>query len=232
MTKAIVFDFDGVIVHSEPLHHRAFLQVAQRFEVDFDYDQYLRHYVGFDDRDGFRAMLARAPHPERYPSDDDAFVARLCQEKAEAFESMVTAGIEPVPGILEFIGRVAEQKMPMAIASGATRRDIHLMLNKLGLTQCFGPIVTADDVRQSKPDPTTYQLAVVGLAKHRPELAIAPSDCLAIEDTPAGITAARDAGLMTLGLTTTYERGPLHEADRIICSVEGLDIRQLHEWFG
>ena len=133
MIKAIVFDFDGVIVDSEPLHYQAFLRVARGLGIEFDYAQYLDRYVGFDDRDGFRAMLAdmsgSTPH---YPGDNDQ-IALLCQEKAHAFETVVAEGFETIPGILGFIDQ-ARQQMPIAIASGATKRDIDLILGKLNPT--------------------------------------------------------------------------------------------------
>lgn len=230
MPKAIVFDFDGVVVDSEPLHYRAFLQVVLRYDVHFDYDQYLERYVGLDDRDGFRAILARRPQSKTPVECDDALIATLCQQKAEAFESIVAEGFEPIAGILDFIGRLGSA-LPMAIASGATRGDVRLILGKLGLTDQFNPIITADDVARSKPDPATYLLAVQGLAQRLGQPALAASDCLAIEDTPAGLESARQAGLRTLGLATTHQAEALRMADRVIGSVQHISVQQLHAWF-
>lgn len=230
MIKAIVFDFDGVIVDSEPLHYRTFLRVLQKFGIDFDYTHYLHHYAGFDDRDAFAAMLTQDPNPNLQQLDSTV-IARLCEQKAQAFQSVVAQECNPIPGVISFIDHVGPQ-VPTAIASGATRQDIAPILERLGLTKQFHPIVTADDVGRSKPDPETYRLAIRGLARHRPDLAIAPADCVAIEDTPAGIEAAHGAGLNTLGLTTTYPAHMLQRADRVIQSMEGLRMAQLRLWFG
>jgi len=229
--KAIVFDFDGVVVDSEPLHYRAFLEVVRQYDVHFDYAQYLKQYVGFDDRDGFRAILSQRQPVERSIGCNDALIAALCQQKAEAFESIVAEGFEPIAGILEFIGHIQSQ-LPMAIASGATRADVKLLLGKLGLIEQFDPIVTADDVKRSKPDPASYQLAVAGLAKRIGQPTLAASDCLAIEDTPAGIDSAHQAGLKTLGLATTHSFRTLHRADRVIQSIKGINLHQLQDWYG
>ena len=121
--------------------------------------------------------------------------------------------------------------MPIAIASGATKHDIDLILGKLNLAAYFRPIITADDVSHSKPDPHTYTLAVDSLTDQYPDLMIKPPDCLAIEDTPAGIESARRAGLKTLGLATTHEADKLHAAHRVVQTIEGLTIDILHQWF-
>lgn len=230
MLKAIVFDFDGVIVDSEPLHYRAFLHVARGLGMEFDYAQYLERYVGFDDRDGFRAMLTDVPGTTPSQSGDNDQIALLCEMKAAAFEAVVAQGFETIPGMLRLIEQ-ARQQMPIAIASGATKQDIDLILNKLNFTTFFNPIVTADDVARSKPDPHTYSLAVDGLANQHSKLAIEPSDCLAIEDTPAGIESARRAGLKTLGLATTHGADKLHAAHRVVQTVDGLTLDVLRQWF-
>jgi len=228
MLKAIVFDFDGVIVDSEPLHHRAFNEVMHSLGVDFSYQQYLERYVGYDDRDGFRALLADFSLSPL--GDDQAQISGLCDQKAIAFESVVEKGFDAIPGVLRFIAELPDD-MPTAIASGATQHDIDLILAKLGLNHRFNPVVTADDTIQSKPHPQTYTLAVEQLIERWPRLVIKPGDCLAIEDTPAGIESAKQAGLMTLGLSTTCSVGHLYQADRLVPSFEGLTLKQLRVWY-
>lgn len=230
MLKAVVFDFDGVIVDSEPVHYRAFLRAAQGIGVQFDYAQYLERYVGFDDRDGFRAILLDSKKPVARRAHDDATIAELCRLKADAFQQIIAEGIEPIPGVIGLIHGL-HPDTPIALASGATRQDIEPILLKLGLAGRFDPIVTADDVPRSKPDPMTYALAVQGLARRKPASGIQPQHCLAIEDTPAGIESANRAGLMTLGLATTHDADRLRDAHRVVTRLEGLTASQLHQWF-
>ncbi|MEX0653957.1 MAG: HAD family phosphatase [Phycisphaeraceae bacterium] len=230
MLKAIVFDFDGVLVDSEPLHYEAMRVVAEPLGVRFDYRQYLAELIGFDDRDAFRAILAKAGQPvgER---DDDARLRELMRAKQEAFEQRVARGIEPVPGALELLDAAAAA-MPVAIASGATGADIALILRQLGRLTLFDAIVTADDVARSKPDPASYMLAVQRLAAKHPELALQAGDCLAIEDTAAGLASAHGAGLQTLGVTTTGSAAALGQADRVVDALVGVTPGVLRQWFG
>lgn len=235
MLKALVFDFDGVIVDSEPLHYQAFLMVAKGLGVDFDYDHYLQAFIGFDDRDAFRAILAMAGDSHATGSDaSEARVADLCRQKQEVFDRLAGASTVAIPGVLALIDQ-ARSQVPIAICSGATRRDIELMLSGLGYRDRFEIIVTADDVAHSKPDPSCYQLAVEKLAARYPDRPLTAGQCLAIEDTAAGLAAARGAGLMTLGITTTSQAAALHAATRVHASergLEGVDFQQLQAWFG
>lgn len=225
MLKAIVFDFDGVVVDSEPAHYRAFLQAARPLGIDFTYDTYLQEYVGFDDRDAFAHMLRSFGKPV-----DAQTVAALIDAKADAFVQIVNAGIDTIPGVLDLIAQLKAEGFPFAIASGATSRDIQTVLAGLKLDG-FDPIVTADLVARSKPDPTSYTLAVQGLAARLPALDLQPGQCLSIEDTAAGIASATGAGLMTLGLTTTGPAEALHQARRVIASLQGVTLQQLHQWY-
>lgn len=230
MLKAIVFDFDGVIVDSEPLHYRAFLRIARTLGVDFSYDEYLEKYIGYDDRDAFRAMLKLPTGVEGAKADQDR-VSKLVEAKADAFEAVVGEGIETIPGTVELI-REAGAAMPIAIASGATRRDIDLILRRLGLESLFRTIVTADLVARSKPDPESYAMAVRLLGERHAGEGISPGHCLSIEDTAAGIESARGAGLMTLGLASSGPAAKLHRAHRVVPSMKGVDLARIRAWFG
>jgi beta-phosphoglucomutase len=222
MIEAIVFDFDGVVVDTEPLHYRAFLAALDEHSVQFDFDHYQRHYIGFDDRDGFAAIsrdhsLLISPEQLRV----------LIDEKAAAFEAMVTEGLDPLPGVVPLI-RTASAILSTAICSGALRCDIDAVLATLdggGLTDLFETIVTADDVAKSKPDPQSYRLAAE-------RLGIAPSNCVAIEDTPAGLQSARAAGLKTLAVATTYPQSDLvGKADRVEVDLANVTVESIRDWF-
>ncbi len=217
MLGAIVFDFDGVVTDSEPLHWRAFDRVAKPLGVSFSYEEYLRELVGFDDRDAFRAILGRLGVA------DERRVTDLCRQKQIAFEAVVQEGVRAIPGVTALIHEACAQ-MPIAIASGATRRDIDLILGRLELQDYFKTIVTADDVSRSKPDPETYRLAVS-------RLGLDPGVCLSIEDTAAGVASARGAGLMTLGLDTLGRPESLGQAMRVAASLEGVTLQTLRQWY-
>ncbi len=225
MLKAIVFDFDGVVVDSEPVHYKAILEMGKGLGVTFDYEHYLREYIGFDDRDAMRMILKQAGMPI-----EESHVAELRQKKQLVFNELVLQGAAAIPGAVELIDEAYSQ-IPIAIGSGATTMDIELMLDSISKRDRFEIIVSADHVSRSKPDPTTYRMAVEQLADKHPTLDLTPGSCLAIEDTAAGIESARGAGLMTLGIATTGPASTLRRAHRVEPGLEGVTLAKLHEWF-
>lgn len=221
MLKAIIFDFDGIIVDSEPVHYRAMLAVAESFNVQFSYEHYLHHYIGFDDRDAFRTICG-----EHGVALDDARLRLMIKAKGREFERQARLGIQPFPGVVELI-TAASDKLSIGLCSGATRNDIRVTLSGIAggkLLTLFKTFVTAEDVQHSKPDPESYALA----AK---QLGIAPADCLAIEDTAAGITSAKRAGLRTLGVGHSHPLKELSHADRTVPNLAGVSLDQLLKWF-
>ena len=216
MLQAAVFDFDGVIVNSEPLHFAAFQQVLRPLGIDFTWDDYTVLYLGFDDRDVFRQAFRQAGRRVKHEE-----LPALIDAKARAFEALAEdRGAVPYPGVVELIRGLARE-VPVALCSGALRRDVEPILKKLGLWASFNVLVTADDVPVSKPDPASYVLAVLRLADAS-GCSIDPARCVAVEDTPAGIEAASGAGLRVLAVANTYETGRLAGAARVVDSLAGV----------
>ncbi|MGB1126031.1 MAG: HAD family hydrolase, partial [Phycisphaeraceae bacterium] len=218
MPKAIIFDFDGVIVDSEPLHYQAFVLVGKSLNFEMTWEQYLAQYIGFDDRDAFRYMLHQAIEAGHTPDVEDVNVtlAELIEKKQFAFEAIAQTGTAAILGSVELIEEAHAAGLPIAIASGATHADIEQMTQLLGIRDKFEIIVAADDVEHSKPDPTTYALAFEKLAAKYPEADLTPDTTLAIEDTGAGLQSAIGAGLQTLALQTTSPAEVLQQAGRVV----------------
>jgi len=215
MLQAVVFDFDGVIVDSEPLHFQAFMKVLAPFDISCTWQDYCDLYMGFDDRDGFRAFFQSAGHHL-----EDVLLKELIAAKAAAFQEVVAAGIEPFPGVIALI-RALEPIVPLALCSGALHSDIDPVLKSLGIKDAFSVMVTAEEVQVSKPDPESYQLALARLQKAYPSSGISGATAVAIEDTPAGIASARGAGLTVLGVATSYPRKRLESMGiRVVASLE------------
>jgi len=228
MLKAVIFDFDGVIVDSEPLHYRAFMEVLNPLGFDIDYATYLSAYVGFDDRDFFREALRVMQQHGRSIAELD--VGQLLGDKAAAVERLIERGLTPIPGIVPLIEACAAT-WPIAIASGALRGEIERIARGIGIYDQFELVVAADEVAQSKPHPETYAEAAAQLAARHPELNLRPGECLAIEDTPTGIESARAAGLMTLAVSQTVGPEQLQRADRIVAGFEKIDVNTLRAWY-
>ena len=219
--QAVIFDFDGVIVDTERLHFEAFLRALRPHGLGFSWAEYVQRYIGFDDRDAVQAILkdaGRALGP--------AALAGLLEDKAAAFHGLVShEPPTPFPGSVELI-RHLSGRIPLALCSGALRADLLPVFDGLRLHGLFDLLVTADDVPASKPDPACYRLAVARLAE-RHGRTLDPAACLAIEDTPAGITAAKGAGLRVLALTNSYDRAYLGLADVVRDSLAGLTLAEL-----
>jgi beta-phosphoglucomutase-like phosphatase (HAD superfamily) len=219
--RAIVFDFDGVIANSEPLHFRAFRDVLAARGVTLTEADYYTRYLGFDDLGAFRAIARDCRHPWT-PAD----LRSLTDDKAVRMEALERDASVLFPGAVEAIQRAASA-VPIAIASGALGAEIRRVLDGANLTHLFAAIVAAEDTAEGKPAPDPYQRAVALLSAAMQTPALAPADCVAIEDSRWGIASARAAGLRAVGVTTSYDAGELAEAELIIGSLAELDVANL-----
>ena len=219
MPDAVIFDFDGVIVDSEPLHYKAFQGVLEPLGIGFPWEEYVDSYMGFDDRDAFLEAFR-----SRGKDLDDRRLAQLVASKSSIFLDIVGNGVRAYPGTVSLITSLDASGLPLAISSGALRSDILPILDILGITRCFPHVISADDVRKSKPDPECYLLAFRRLKEAHPLRISTPDRCLVIEDTPAGIRSAKLAGLSVLAVTNSYGGKQLTEADHLTDSLEKVRI--------
>lgn len=217
--EAVFFDFDGILVDTEPMHYEAFRKVLEPRGMGFTWKDYVETYMGYDDRDAFReAFRAKG-------TDIDAVnLAELVVEKSRAFQDGLRNGVSAYPGAVPMIESLHAGGLPLALCSGALRSDIDPILARLGVARCFPVIVAADDVRKSKPDPESYALAFRRLSETFPSRMTTPEESIAVEDTPAGIRSAKGAGLRVLAVTNSYGAGELSGADWIIDSLENVRI--------
>lgn len=221
LPQAILFDFDGVITDSEPLHWEAFSEVLRPLGLAFSWKEYTQHYLGFDDRGVFRELFRR-----RRLSPSQGQLRRLMSAKANAFERLArNSTVRPYPGVLPLI-RAACGRIPLALCTGALYRDVRPFLKRFGILRAFTVVVTADDVPEGKPSPRCYLLALARLAGVTKE-EIVPSRCVALEDTPAGIVAAKRAGLWVIAVQNTYSKAQLAGAWKIVPSLRDLTLARI-----
>ena len=206
---AIVFDFDGVLANSEPLHLRAYQEVLAGTGVTIGREEYYADYLGFDDVGAFRAM--GAAHGQRWTEAD---IAALVAKKTRVFDDMLASSDVLYPSAAACVERLAA-RFPLGIASGALRHEIETILRGNRLSHHFQFIVAAGDTPASKPAPDPYARAA---ALHR----LAPVSCVAVEDSRWGIESAKAAGLRCIGVTHTYPARELGDADRVIESLDEL----------
>ena len=223
MLKAIVFDFDGVIANSEPLHFRAYRDVLQDEHVDLSESDYYARYLGYDDLGAFAAIAA-----DRGLTWPAAHLAELVARKAARMEVLEREGAVLFPGARAAIEKAAGA-LPIAIASGALGAEIRRVLDHARLTAHFTAIVAAEDTPASKPAPDPYLRAVELLSRARGP--IVARDCIAIEDSHWGIESARAAGLRTVAVAHTYNASELGTADVVIPSMADFDLDALRRRF-
>jgi beta-phosphoglucomutase len=220
--QAVIFDCDGVLVDSEPLHYKAFQAVLVPLGLGHDFQSYLDRFVGFDDRDAFIHAFKEAGR-ELAPDT----LERLMEAKAVALEDFIRQGVPSFPGVVELVKELKGRGIPMAVASGALRHEIEAFIASLGLNGAFRVIVAADEVKKSKPDPETYILAMQRLRQTRGSKLLAPENCVAIEDTRAGILSAKLAGLVVIAVTNSFSATELAEADEVIGSLSELSFPKI-----
>ena len=223
MLKAIVFDFDGVLANSEPLHYQAFRHVLSEQGLTLDEVDYYARYLGFDDAGAFRAILNDRGH--RW---SDARVQLAVARKAVVMEDL-ERDVSVLFAHADEVVRRAAARFPLAIASGALSVEIRRVLDREALTPCFAAIVGADDTEASKPAPDPYLLALAQLRSALGDDSLAPTECVAIEDSRWGLESARAAGLRTVGVAQTYPASALDRADLVIESIADLDLAALEK---
>ena len=215
---AVIFDFDGVLADSEPVHLQVFQTVLDSIGITLTAEEYYERYLGYSDRDAFVHVLK-----DRGVAMDDARLEALLETKKGLFPQAI-GDHTLFPGAAECIARVAAH-VPVAIASGALRNEIELILARSGLEDRFPVIVAAGETPRSKPAPDPYARAFALLGSSgalRP--GAAPTDVVAIEDSEWGLQSARGAGLRTLAVLTSYDKDSLPSADAWVPSIAAVTV--------
>ena len=223
--QAVIFDFDGVIADSEPLHFRAFQQALAEDGLELTPKDYYSRYLGYDDVGAFQAFGEDHGAPM-----DAARVTALVARKGVKLQAMLGAGSVLFPGALEFV-RAAASAVPIAIASGALRHEIDEVIAAAGVGNLFAAIVASGDTPQSKPSPAPYRLAFERL-QDATGAALDPQRCVAIEDSRWGLESARGAGLRCVGVTNSYPADELTGAELVVSGLHALTLEALDRLCG
>ncbi len=227
MLRAIIFDFDGIIVDSEPIILRLTQEMARREGWTITTEEYYRDYLALDDRGIIEHLYRSHGRPV-----DDGRRDELVAWKARSYQQIIREGLPPMAGAVEFVQHAASQ-YPLAIASGSLREEIEHLLAKLGLKEQFAVLATADDCVRSKPDPEVYLVALTRL-RQLPALHGRPleaRECLAVEDAPLGVVAAHAAGMKCLALTHSRSAEELQHADWVCGQFAEVDLARVADAF-
>lgn len=216
MPPAIVFDFDGIIVDSEPAHCRSIEAALASIGLGFPHKHDYARYIGRGDRE---VMAEIAAEQGRIVSGHE--MELLVRAKSAAFLDLARSGfIRPYAGSVELI-RAAAGAGPVAVCSGSERAIVDPVLESLGVIGLLRTVVTANDVPKPKPDPAGYVLAAQRLGRE-------PGSAVAIEDSPTGIRAARAAGYRVHGVCHSFPRERLAEAHVVHERIAQITIDDLH----
>jgi len=217
--EAILFDFDGVLVESEPLHCRAFQSIAQSNGLSLSEEQYYDELLGHDDRGALRRLL-ELNQVEPTPK----LLLKLAAEKGRMAERLIhEKQYKALPGV-EATVRGLWRHYPLAICSGARGVEIEMMLEAIRLRDCFRVIISAEDVTFGKPDPECYLRGVELLAR-KYHKRLSPTNCLVFEDAPRVIDRLRPLGFSCVALAGHIPASRFDGAAAVLNSLQSEEVR-------
>lgn len=199
MINAVIFDMDGVLINSEPLHFQAERQLLARYGKELTPEVHAQ-LIGTTEEHTWNYLIGRF----RLQANN----GQLKTEKAAIYHAILENYCPSVPGAVQLVDCL-KTHLPLALASSSDRSDIDIVLSKLGIKGNFRVIVSGDEIRHGKPHPEIYLTAAQ-------RLGIKPQECLAIEDAVNGIASAKSAGMKVVAVTTSFPRGKLADANYII----------------
>lgn len=219
MLRAIIFDFNGILVDDEPIHFDMFQKVLFEQGLSLTREEYYARYLGMDDRGCFQAAFR-----DRGRALDEATLAALIQRKAVYYRNEIQQRLTVFPGVKQLIPKLSAS-YPLAIASGALRSEIEMIMQTIGLIKYFQVIVSTEDITEGKPSPEIFTKALTLFNQHNADAKpIRPAECLVIEDSKEGVLGARRAGMKCLAVTNSHPKTELTEADAVVESLDKVTI--------
>ncbi|HXK33743.1 MAG TPA: HAD family phosphatase [Dehalococcoidia bacterium] len=199
---AVLFDLDGVIVDSRPHHLSAWERWAREHGIDAP-SGYFHRTFGLRNDAIIGGLL---------PDIEPAELRRHAEAKESLFRARARGDLQALPGVRELLDFLEEQDIPSAIVTSTPRANLDIILETLRLSGRFGALVAEEDAAHGKPDPEGFLVAAE-------RLGVPPERCVVIEDAPAGLQAAKAAGMRAIGVTTTRPAADLGDADLVVESL-------------
>jgi HAD superfamily hydrolase (TIGR01509 family) len=195
MLAAILFDLDGTLANTDPLHFQTWQQVLQDYDMDIDRPFYDAHISG-----RLNPVIVQDLLPQL-----SLLEGQQLADRKEALFREIALSLTPLAGLLDLLGWIDERRLKKAVVTNAPRENVNFVLEVLKLMDTFDAVVLAEEVTAGKPDPAPYQLVLN-------QLGICAQEAIAFEDSPSGIKSAVAAGIYTVGIASTHDPNHLSEA--------------------
>ncbi|SFI42881.1 haloacid dehalogenase superfamily, subfamily IA, variant 3 with third motif having DD or ED/haloacid dehalogenase superfamily, subfamily IA, variant 1 with third motif having Dx(3-4)D or Dx(3-4)E [Selenomonas ruminantium] len=211
---AFIFDMDGVIIDSEPIHSRVKMDTFQHFGLEFQ-EADLIHYMGRTSDVMFGEVIAKSGRTDITPAEMAAY------KHQHYLEVLQSGTIEPVKGTVELIRGLHAAGIPLALATSSWQVVMETVLDQFGIRQYFQTVLSGGELPKSKPDPAIYRISAE-------RLGVEPARCYVLEDTTNGIKAAKAAGMYCIAFRNPHSGAQdLSLADRIVDDIREIDIEKI-----
>lgn len=208
---AVIFDMDGVIVHSNPYHKIAIQEFCRAHGHELSDDRLLKHVYGRTNREWITALFGQI---------SNEMIVRYTEEKEALYRKLFDKEIQPVKGLVSFLDELEKNNIPRAIGTSAPLSNVDFTLSRTGTRKYFDIILNDTYVTHSKPHPEIY-------IKCAQALGLPTRQCIVIEDSLSGIQAAKAAGSKVIGITTTHPAEELSHCDLVIDDFDGMTVERL-----
>lgn len=199
---AFIFDLNGTIIDDMSYHHDVWYEIlVNDLGAKLTWEEVKHQMYGRNDE-----LLIRVFGPEKFSKEE---IDRISMDKEVRYQTRYRNNIALLPGLDSFLQKSYELEIKMAIGSAAIPFNINFVLDALNIRHYFKTIVSAEDVKNSKPDPQTFLMAAS-------RIGAAPGDCIVFEDAPKGVESAQRAGMKAVVLTTTHPESDFIQYDNIL----------------
>ena len=206
--KTILWDLDGVLADSSTYHFDAWQETFAKKGIEFTWEDFVKLFGTRND------FIIRNVMGDKACEED---IKTIVQEKEISFRKRILGNVKPLPGAVKLLKAIKKGNFKMGLVTSAPKENIDLVIGELDTGEYFDCIVSGRDVAESKPSPQIFLLATEKCGTE-------PKDCTVIEDSPFGVKAAKDAGMRCLAVTNAHPKEELAEADRIVDSLEEIDL--------
>jgi HAD superfamily hydrolase (TIGR01509 family) len=207
MNRAVIFDFDGIVIDSEGLQYKSYLEVLSQYDVWVSLEEYAEFWI------------AAGCGPEHAVSKYGIPVTpnELRDMKNPVYHAILQREVTLMPGIVAALTRLGAE-LPLALATNSNRLDVGYVMDRFDLGRYFAAVVTRDDYVRPKPEPDAFLAAAA-------QLGVRPQDCVVVEDAYKGIIAAKRAGAKVAAIPNEYTRNnDFSAADCVLTSLDELDL--------